>query len=167
MDNEVNQGFDVTRTPAPQPISQESTPEAPAQNATLDPSPEVCVLEGPPKNTVSRGSAITAMVLGIVSILAAELTIIGSIAAIVLGLIAKGKGKDILDSDPESNATRAFARVGKITGLVGFILGIVFLVFSAISFVAGFIFSLMGMAAAPILDQLFTSFFEALFNSLG
>lgn len=75
------------------------------------------------------GSAITSMILGILSI---EL---GTIPGIVLACIARAKAKRFLEQYPESSY-KGFAKVGRITGNVGLPLSIVSTVLTVLSVIA-------------------------------
>lgn len=77
-----------------------------------------------PKPQPKMGDAIRSMVFGILSIEFAFVPLL-SIASIVFGAIAKKNGKKIVNANPESKATHGMAKAGRITGMIGFIIGIV------------------------------------------
>lgn len=81
----------------------------------------------------SRGSAITSMVLGILSI------VCGTVPGIVLACIARSIAKKFLAAYPESSAV-GFAKAGRITGTVGLVVSIVSLVLSVL---IGFIYGVI------------------------
>jgi len=75
-----------------------------------------------PKDT-NRGKSIKAFIFGIVALECCSAPFI-SIIAIIFGAIAKKDGAAIM-LDAPTGATRVFATLGKIFGLIGFIIGII------------------------------------------
>ena len=76
-----------------------------------------------------KGNAIASMVMGILSIYCGLCA--GSIAGIVLGVLAKKFSAPVLEEFPEGKYAN-FARVGSITGKVGLIISIIYTVISAV-----------------------------------
>ena len=96
-----------------------------------------------PKKEVSRGQAIKAFIFGIVALECCGAPFI-SIISIIFGAIAKNNGAKLLLEAP-TGATRVFATLGKIFGLIGFIIGIIMTALSPfwlIGFISGLIDSL-------------------------
>lgn len=132
--NEQNNNFGASNTPE-NPYNYNSAPQNPQSTPPYQPyqqpygQPYQPQYQQPPfqetqmseqEEKATRSSAVRAFVFGILAI---EIPFIG----IIFGAIAKGIGKHILRKNPapSSNATRVFARLGRIFGLVGFITNIV------------------------------------------
>ena len=149
--NEQNNNFGANNTPE-NPYNYNSAPQNPQSTPPYQPyqqpygQPYPAQYQQPPfqetqmseqEEKATRSSAVRAFVFGILAI---EIPFIG----IIFGAIAKGIGKHILRKNPapSSNATRVFARLGRIFGLIGFIIGIVMTVltpFYIIGFISGLI----------------------------
>lgn len=144
--NEQNNNFGANNTPE-NPYNYNSAPQNPQSTPPYQPyqqpygqpyqpqyqqpygQPYPAQYQQPPfqetqmseqEEKATRSSAVRAFVFGILAI---EIPFIG----IIFGAIAKGIGKHILRKNPapSSNATRVFARLGRIFGLIGFITNIV------------------------------------------
>ena len=111
--NDYNQN---NQNPYNYEYSQPQTP--PVYDYTQQPVPEQNVRKEP-----SRKQAIKAFVFGIVAVECCSAPLI-SIVAIIFGALAKKNGSKILLEAP-TGATRVFAILGKVFGLIGFIVGIV------------------------------------------
>ena len=111
--NDYNQN---NQNPYNYEYSQPQTP--PVYDYTQQPVPEQNV-----RKEVSRKQAIKAFIFGIVALECCGTPLI-SIVAIVFGALAKKNGAKLLLEGP-TGATRVFANLGKIFGLIGFIIGIV------------------------------------------
>ena len=79
--------------------------------------------QAPAPNDTNRGKSIKAFIFGIVALECCSAPFI-SIIAIIFGAIAKKDGAAIM-LDAPTGATRVFAMLGKIFGLIGFIIGII------------------------------------------
>ena len=107
----------------------------PAPLSPPSPDPEI--------RKVSRGQAIKAFIFGIVALECCQAPFI-SIIAIIFGSLAKKNGAKLLLEAP-TGATRVFSTLGKIFGLIGFIIGIIMTAISPfwlIGFISGLIDSL-------------------------
>ena len=111
--NDYNQN---NQNPYNYEYSQPQTP--PVYDYTQQPVPEQNV-----RKEVSRGQAIKAFIFGIVALECCQIPFI-SIISIVFGALAKNNGAKLLLEAP-TGATRVFATLGKIFGLIGFIIGII------------------------------------------
>lgn len=135
---EHNNSFDPTKIPEnPYKYETESKPATPAPMPVYHTEPCPVYENSVPVHrdeSKMRSSAIKSMVFGIVSM---EVPFVG----IVFGAIAKGIGKHILRANPQQNATRVFAKLGRIFGLIGFILNIVLVSIYSLAIFLSAIFS--------------------------
>ena len=124
----------VSHTPAPEFNAQQTYQQPYAYDYGRAPAE--------PKKDVRRGEAIKAFIFGIVALACCEAPLF-SVIAIIFGALAKKGGSQILLENPV-NPTRVFANLGKIFGLIGFIVGIVMTAFWTFYF--GFFFLVMIVA---------------------
>lgn len=97
----------------------------------------------PVSRASAKGSAIASMILGIMSICGSWTTVVGIVLAIV-ALVLSNKAK-------AGGNTSMFATVGRITGIIGLIIGLAALAFAVIYFLFMIIVGIGG-AAASIVD---------------
>ena len=114
--NDQNNNFGNDQTPV-NPYKYD-TVQSPASVQTYQQPYQPTQTASPTDPDKARSSALKAFIFGIISM---ELPIFG----IIFGAIAKGIGKHILLSKPAARTTYVFARLGRIFGLIGFILNVV------------------------------------------
>ncbi|HMM81490.1 MAG TPA: DUF4190 domain-containing protein [Pyrinomonadaceae bacterium] len=115
--------------PAPIPaVPMAAAPVAQIPQAQFEPSAPLPVPPPPPAAAAggqSKTLAIVSMILGILGFTLCCGTVLPSFVAIILGFMARGKAS----SDPAHYGGSGMAMVGLITGIVGLLLSIAYLVF--------------------------------------